>query len=258
MRGTHLDRRLPRRESRIIPAYAGNTSFARPHIPPTRDHPRVCGEHAGINAQVQQMQGSSPRMRGTLRALPYRRITMRIIPAYAGNTAVHQSLPLMKGDHPRVCGEHMFNLSNGIMGVGSSPRMRGTPRPYGRRISRCGIIPAYAGNTCGAAPKNCITGDHPRVCGEHLDVNLDNISVPGSSPRMRGTPRLAIADRALDGIIPAYAGNTLSSCSRSSSTWDHPRVCGEHVPIGGNTFVHLGSSPRMRGTRCDGGIECVR
>ena len=50
------------------------------------------------------------------------------------------------------------------------------------------------------------------------------------------------------GIIPAYAGNTLTHGRGGASFRDHPRVCGEH----GRTFElavdRVGSSPRMRGT----------
>ena len=152
------------------------------------------------------------------------------------------------GDHPRVCGEHSCGFLHALPDAGSSPRMRGTPRPYGRRISRCGIIPAYAGNTCGAAPKNCITGDHPRVCGEHVAKWLNGGEIPGSSPRMRGTPGRQSRQYQRAGIIPAYAGNTTIGYRRSCAGRDHPRVCGEHfcdmvfrVPL-------PGSSPRMRGT----------
>ena len=54
----------------IIPAYAGNT----PSQENTRllkwDHPRVCGEHWLLRQAASCRAGSSPRMRGTPRALP--------------------------------------------------------------------------------------------------------------------------------------------------------------------------------------------
>ena len=31
-----------------------------------------------------------------------------------------------------------------------------------------GIIPAYAGNTVAQYASMAVTGDHPRICGEHL------------------------------------------------------------------------------------------
>ena len=68
---------------------------------------------------------------------------------------------------------------------------------------------------------------------------------------MRGThPRFAWWFR-FHGIIPAYAGNTVSACSLRLVMWDHPRVCGEHRTISMSTLMMAGSSPRMRGTLAD-------
>ena len=65
---------------------------------------------------------------------------------------------------------------------------------------------------------------------------------------MRGTHPKAAFDLASQGIIPAYAGNTI----RRKASWhfsaDHPRVCGEHSRLAPEQQRDLGSSPRMRGT----------
>ena len=71
-----------------------------------------------------------------------------------------------------------------------------------------GIIPAYAGNTNSGFIDFKLAGDHPRVCGEHLEDVLSNYDDPGSSPRMRGTHAQSIQEHHIVGIIPAYAGNT--------------------------------------------------
>ncbi len=52
------------------------------------------------------------------------------------------------------------------------------------------------------------------------------------------------------GIIPAYAGSTLSVESARIAAKDHPRVCGEHLRASSTAFLALGSSPRMRGAQC--------
>ena len=54
------------------------------------------------------------------------------------------------------------------------------------------------------------------------------------------------------GIIPACAGNTLWRRTRTSSSGDHPRVCGEHKNAVPEMTDPRGSSPRVRGThgRC--------
>ena len=70
----------------------------------------------------------------------------------------------------------------------------------------------------------------------------------GSSPRMRGTPPFYWTIVVSTGIIPAYAGNTMSAVSCIRWAWDHPRVCGEHNSARFFDISNLGSSPRMRGT----------
>ena len=70
----------------------------------------------------------------------------------------------------------------------------------------------------------------------------------GSSPRVRGTPLVADAVGGLHGIIPACAGNTSTASRPSRSTWDHPRVCGEHPLRPKAPTGSTGSSPRVRGT----------
>lgn len=51
------------------------------------------------------------------------------------------------------------------------------------------------------------------------------------------------------GIIPAYAGNTVT-VGESPDAWrDHPRVCGEHLRLSDLRRINPGSSPRVRGTR---------
>ncbi|RYP99589.1 hypothetical protein PG22511B_1304 [Bifidobacterium pseudolongum subsp. globosum] len=70
----------------------------------------------------------------------------------------------------------------------------------------------------------------------------------GSSPRLRGT-RIVDDDATVRvGIIPALAGNTGTANTSSTTSGDHPRACGEHVPTQYGTAGWVGSSPRLRGT----------
>ena len=171
-----------------------------------------------------------------------------IIPAYAGNTSNSLSARRSVGDHPRVCGEHDPPVNGSDSFVGSSPRMRGTRIPGVLRSRRSGIIPAYAGNTRRKILEFVYSGDHPRVCGEHVVPNGYDLGKPGSSPRMRGTRDTPECGIAGTGIIPAYAGNTMVWRSTSTSIRDHPRVCGEHLTLLKHVLHGEGSSPRMRGT----------
>ena len=72
----------------------------------------------------------------------------------------------------------------------------------------------------------------------------------GSSPRMRGAQRECRSAVATLGIIPAYAGSTLSAHRHRYRSWDHPRVCGEHHVPFTPILDGRGSSPRMRGALC--------
>ena len=108
MRGTRaVSSRMPLRDG-IIPAYAGNTHTNNHRSGGAWDHPRVCGEHFYVRTQDGEMRGSSPRMRGTPVRLRNRRPVRGIIPAYAGNTQCARMRSRFDGDHPRVCGEHLW------------------------------------------------------------------------------------------------------------------------------------------------------
>ena len=127
--------------------------------------------------------------------------------------------------------------------------MRGKPP---EKLSKCfiqRITPAYAGKTLSPPHGGGLHPDHPRVCGENLHLIHIETSGAGSPPRMRGklspptwwggTPR----------ITPAYAGKTIQSTCAICLTKDHPRVCGENLPIPDKRLGTLGSPPRMRGKR---------
>ena len=213
----------------------------------TRDHPRVCGEHPTSPQTVNSLPGSSPRMRGAHFVNTSAACPCGIIPAYAGSTPPPHLRYSLAWDHPRVCGEHLILITTTTIGEGSSPRMRGALCFWCIILSRVGIIPAYAGSTLNRPTKRRYVRDHPRVCGEHESSGLLFRSTAGSSPRMRGAQHHLSRSRHRDGIIPAYAGSTCLCSSSYGRTWDHPRVCGEHLQHHDFDMLVKGSSPRMRG-----------
>ena len=228
MRGTPAQYPTGRVAVGIIPAYAGNTP---PLLPPDSilwDHPRVCGEHLGSISKGAAHRGSSPRMRGTQQLSISHGKLAGIIPAYAGNTRLARWPVQAVWDHPRVCGEHDRVDGYGCWVLGSSPRMRGTQlaSPDGFEFLR--IIPAYAGNTSNSSSPASTPWDHPRVCGEHERAYSIRAKKLGSSPRMRGTRHEVDFFFLGEGIIPAYAGNTVLVRVGFTDGGDHPRVCGEH------------------------------
>ena len=251
MRGTPELRYKYEVNGGIIPACAGNTSTTRERRCRPRDHPRVCGEHSLAAYTITLNPGSSPRVRGTLESSCFRYFPTGIIPACAGNTISPESTSCWSWDHPRVCGEHVALVAPALVQAGSSPRVRGTPERRRRRKRRHGIIPACAGNTLYNAGASIISGDHPRVCGEHPLVRTRICHRPGSSPRVRGTPTNTLSDPRCSGIIPACAGNTVPCGVIVFVGWDHPRVCGEHLGGLSAILFFTGSSPRVRGTHVD-------
>ena len=90
------------------------------------------------------------------------------------------------------------------------------------------IIPADAGSTRFVLDGAGFQEDHPRGCGEHEFLYEWDESIQGSSPRMRGAPKITIIDPKKVGIIPADAGSTRGRSCRAAECRDHPRGCGEH------------------------------
>ena len=110
-------------------------------------HPRVCGEHEWKFNEGDILDGSSPRVRGTLTMPRENETETRFIPACAGNTNEILHFPMMVSVHPRVCGEHKLLLFDMVAMAGSSPRVRGTPPRCHRGQAERRFIPACAGNT---------------------------------------------------------------------------------------------------------------
>ena len=70
-----------------------------------RDHPRVCGEKAGLPTVPAVGTGSPPRMRGKGGFNGNVFSDLGITPAYAGKRIFAAPCLPAKRDHPRVCGE---------------------------------------------------------------------------------------------------------------------------------------------------------
>ena len=207
----------------------------------------MCGEHTGSKRHASNPTGSSPHVRGARRP-SWRRCRRRgIIPACAGSTKCQCGRISFIGDHPRMCGEHLSRMSPGCGLPGSSPHVRGAHVRRLRVPLVSGIIPACAGSTNSSMVFPVDKRDHPRMCGEHGRVVTVNGNVKGSSPHVRGAREAPSAWFTQAGIIPAYAGSTVSAWPAPCSIRDHPRMCGEHVRAGGRPMARRGSSPHVRG-----------
>ena len=131
----------------IIPACAGSTTSSRRRGRPTRDHPRMRGEHHSPVWWFLRRSGSSPHARGARVERVVLRVEVGIIPACAGSTSQSRPSRLPARDHPRMRGEHMCVLSMWFCATGSSPHARGARWRRPSHLHFAGIIPACAGST---------------------------------------------------------------------------------------------------------------
>ena len=170
MRGTQQLESAARPQEGLIPTYAGNTCFQGVASRYDGAHPHVCGEHGIHRCARNPHKGSSPRMRGTLQFVQVYVDGAGLIPTYAGNTTLQSVNAFSAWAHPHVCGEHKRQSTPAGLVRGSSPRMRGTQRRRTYEQPPTGLIPTYAGNTCGFFAARPTAGAHPHVCGEHLSA----------------------------------------------------------------------------------------
>ena len=182
--------------------------------------------------ELRRRGGSPPRVRGKAHKANRDLGFYRITPACAGKSAGITGNGFRLQDHPRVCGEK--STGGGVLAAtyGSPPRVRGKGAREGPRCSGCRITPACAGKR-GAGPyQRDLDRDHPRVCGEKVNITL-NVQVPnGSPPRVRGKVGHLVQQRVCDRITPACAGKRHGSGLAGLDGGDHPRVCGEKTPRG--------------------------
>ena len=169
VRGTrHRSRAIPC-EGRFIPACAGDTQNRPENSQPAPVHPRVCGGHVLNPSSSSAWFGSSPRVRGTRMGSARGHASSRFIPACAGDTLHSRGIPLRTAVHPRVCGGHSAVVGRIASTLGSSPRVRGTPRKKRSRPPIPRFIPACAGDTLGNQAGRAMRSVHPRVCGGHSE-----------------------------------------------------------------------------------------
>ena len=180
-----------------------------PHRPPPAVYPRVCGGTLPINQGHGDSQGLSPRVRGNRPLANEKVLSMRSIPACAGEP--QSSSPVRPSDrvYPRVCGGTPWGSRPPSCEWGLSPRVRGNPDPSPgesvspRSIPACagepppillhpitksGSIPACAGEPEASALSVAVFSVYPRVCGGTPREVHAVPAAPGLSPRVRGNP----------------------------------------------------------------------
>ena len=230
---------------RIIPARAGQTSSIWRDSSASTDHPRACGANSFFLSSHVLGFGSSPRVRGKQREGAELRLSGRIIPARAGQTARRSTRRRTSPDHPRACGANAA-IGGGIL-ASDHPRACGA-NSSSRCVADCstGSSPR-AGQTNSTSNWMCGKADHPRACGANSGLTYLVPSVAGSSPRVRGKRILGSLLRVGCRIIPARAGQTSGPRNTKPSATDHPRACGANSLSKTCMFPLSGSSPRVRG-----------
>ena len=101
------------------------------------------------------------------------------------------------------------------MREGLSPRGRGKQRRRRRGRGGGGSIPAWAGETEARMARMRTGGVYPRVGGGNRALLAHPAEKAGLSPRGRGKRPVGIARIALQGSIPAWAGETRFALRRA-------------------------------------------
>ena len=160
--------------------------------------------------------------------------------------------------HPRACGEQGSASVGPLFGLGSSPRLRGTEFKRSRDEHQVRFIPAPAGNSLVIGTHFASHAVHPRACGEQLSGVKPVANPAGSSPRLRGTECDNRHPCSIGRFIPAPAGNRPRPDPPPARPPVHPRACGEQKLVLKTGKIDRGSSPRLRGTACEGSARALR
>ena len=92
-----------------------------------------------------------------------------------------------------------------------------------------GITPACAGSSTRERSAGPWEWDHPRMRGEQHTPPASMEVLSGSPPHARGAGFNSPWDIEREGITPACAGSSLSSCTSWIPLQDHPRMRGEQI-----------------------------
>ena len=130
-------------------------------------------------------------------------------PRVRGKVFSEGLLPVIPGDHPRVCGEKSGLMRSNATGTGSPPRVRGKDVSGADATPWIRITPACAGKSFTSMKCFRAIQDHPRVCGEKTEIAYVVFLSEGSPPRVRGKALSKEETPITDRITPACAGKRL-------------------------------------------------
>ncbi len=165
------------------------------------------GEQPRSSAVVSATSGSPPLARGTDKCIAYKKVSLGITPACAGNSYPSLKCGYAHWDHPRLRGEQVKECPYPARRTGSPPLARGTGQCCGVGHAAAGITPACAGNSSNRGRTCGLSRDHPRLRGEQFSCGHTATVSLGSPPLARGTAIKQGAKAPKGGITPACAGN---------------------------------------------------
>ena len=85
-----------------------------------------------------------------------------------------------------MCGDHHWERLDLTIKEGSPPHVRGPHHIYHLKTMHLGITPACAGTTLSFYNALYLHWDHPRMCGDHVVLNVLFHGLMGSPPHVRG------------------------------------------------------------------------
>ena len=236
---------------RNTPADAGTTRVPSGTPSGTPEHPRGCGDDVVVAGEGRLVAGTPPRMRGRRRESAAIAGERGNTPADAGTTTGYPPARRCRTEHPRGCGDDRVASRNASTLAGTPPRMRGR-RDLGAGLEReHRNTPADAGTTRKIHGSPTVGAEHPRGCGDDLDLNSNTDATWGTPPRMRGRLTDAALVLATARNTPADAGTTRGPGLSAPPVSEHPRGCGDDSGNRRLRQATRGTPPRMRGRQFD-------
>ena len=150
--------------------------------------------------------------------------------------------------HSRSRGAALPLSSSGAIVKGPSPLTRGSPMIACTSGVMVGSIPAHSGQPPWPGSPARAARVHPRSRGAACGLHLGQRLFAGPSPLTRGSHTDETEKRALEGSIPAHAGQPGSVDGHSAGFWVHPRSRGAAQLRRSLPLTSTGPSPLTRGS----------
>ena len=133
-------------------------------------------------------------------------------------------------DHPRIRGEHVAVWRDLEVPLGIIPAYAGSTNRLEIAVNGWkGSSPHTRGALSFSPPRRARRRDHPRIRGEHKGIACKVNSYTGIIPAYAGSTLYSLTGiQATLGSSPHTRGALRGRKTRIPTTWDHPRIRGEH------------------------------